>query len=147
MSSDPTSPAGFGVGTGKVKPFGYTCTCRGNPGCRNPPVISVGRCNRIPVPADRTGVQLCYRMGVKCRSLRGGGGWGKSPCLCCWLGKEGWFWGREVRCSPLWARNAEVTPTALVSGVFRILKAWKACGGKRLGGKECKNSICLVLIK
>lgn len=50
VSNDPTSPAGFGVRPGKVNPFGYTYTSRGNPAYRNPSVISVRRCNRMPAP-------------------------------------------------------------------------------------------------
>jgi len=48
VSNSPTSLAGSGVGTGKVKPFGYTYASKGNPGYRNPAVISVQCCNRMP---------------------------------------------------------------------------------------------------
>lgn len=48
VSNNPASLAGSGVGTGKVKPFDYTYTSKGNPGYRNPSVISMQCCNRMP---------------------------------------------------------------------------------------------------
>lgn len=87
VSNDPTSPAGFGVGTGKVTPSDYTSTSRGNPGYRNPSVIGVQGCNRMPALADSAREQRCYRVGEMLEPPTGGG-WGKSPSLLLLGGKE-----------------------------------------------------------
>lgn len=81
-------PAESGLGTGKVKPFGYTYTPRGNPGYRNPSVISVQRCNRMPALADSASVQRCCRMGETQEPPRG---WrmGKVVSLPFAAGREG----------------------------------------------------------
>lgn len=60
------------------------------------------------------------------------------PFAAGWEGGLVSWW--EVICSPLWARNAKVTPTALVSGFLkRILKAWKAVEGNALEGRNART--------
>lgn len=54
---------------------------------------------------------------------------GKPPCILLLGGKEDWFQAggaRDMICPHLWARNAKVTPTTLVSGVFKRMQGmWR----------------------
>lgn len=74
---------------------------------------------------------------------------------CCWVRRRNGYRvggeGREVKsCSfGQWQGQSFLNcPYGFGSRVFnRILKAWKACRRKSLGGSECESSVCLVLIK
>lgn len=120
VSNDPSSPAGFGVGTGKAEPFGYTSTSRGNPAYRNRSVISVQGCNRMPALAGSTTGQHFSISAQK---------WGEASLhfAAGWKGGLVSGWGaRDMICPHLWARNAKVTPTTLVSGVFKRMQGmWR----------------------